>query len=684
MCPSAPTAPGFAQLIRLEGFSVVFAWLTYAVPSIATAQSAVILNEYNAVDTGKHLDENGSDTHFGRAAGNGGRWIELVITGDKLDLRGAELIWRDEDSSGTLTLADQPLWQSLPRGTIVTLLKGDLPSDVSVDPEKGDYWVHVNTSDRRYVAGGALQTSNNDYTLTIAARDGTILFGPVGEGAPNWPGGGVNSREVGALIADPSPRITAANGYDDMKSSTFGAPNRWLQNDESMVQDFAALRGGASGIGDDTARAALERRAQAARRFEVKRLATVDVPGWTAEIVGYCPRQKLVVATNPIWNTLDLFAIEDLARPAELTPLDFDEEELHAQGLWTIHEPTSVAIHPRLPVALVAVLGQEYGKPGRLMAFGLRDGETRGDWLVNQEVGDHPDCVVISPDSRWAVVANEGEALSDTVGSVTFVDLAGLTLGRHPARDGDLPAQTLTGLGRTLETSDGDVEPEFAAFDPRSRFVVVSCQENNALLLIDTTKLDQQPPRVDGVVWLPDGAEPDGVAVIDNIKNPDGKTGCLIAAAEEGKFDRYGRQLGQALSLTWVDPDNLAATPVPLSRSDVRPLVDPDKPWERRDPESVLLRRVGGRVLCFLTIERGDYLLTLDVTDPTQPLPVARTRVGDRPEGLIAVPHQRGLILITGDEGNRGPGTISFVSVQPTSPGPAPPTDQISPGDTRP
>ena len=66
-----------------------------------------------------------------------------------------------------------------------------------------------------------------------------------------------------------------------------------------------------------------------------------------------------------------------------------------------------------------------------------------------------------------------------------------------------------------------------------------------------------------------------------------------------------------------------------------------------------------GRTLAILTIERGDYLLGLDVTDPTEPVLFDKVKVGDRPEGLILVDHPSGILIVTGDEGNRGPGTIS-------------------------
>ena len=45
----------------------------------SAAEGDVIINEWNAVGPNKFLEDNGTDTFFGRVAGNGGDWIELVV-----------------------------------------------------------------------------------------------------------------------------------------------------------------------------------------------------------------------------------------------------------------------------------------------------------------------------------------------------------------------------------------------------------------------------------------------------------------------------------------------------------------------------------------------------------------------------------------------------------------------------
>ncbi len=616
----------------------------------ASAQSPLILNEYNAVAGDKHLKDGGVDAALGRVAGNGGHWFELIVTQQRPDLRGIQLRWVDANGQGVVTLADDPFWADLPRGTIVTLTDGPHPTDTALDPAEEDWHVNINVNDSSLVSIDAFRTTNDDWALSVTAPDGETLFGPVGEGASHWPGGGVGSQEVGALIADPSPLTDPAYGYDDLAQSTFGQPNRWEHNDEAIVQSFDDLRGGSALV-----RAARPSLGAADANLRLEKLATIDVPGWTAEIVQYHPGESLLLSTNAMWDTVDIFHVTSLDPPI-LEPFDFDPDEPDAQGVWTVGEPTSVAVHPQRPIALATALSQDPIKPGSVIGIDLRR-PTLGDSIVLQNVGYHPDCIAISPDGRWALVACEGEGLPGTPGSIWAIKLDQLT-AEHRPWDGPMPAHELPGLGELLDQFEGGIEPEYIAFDPQSRFALVSCQENDALVLVD---LRPTVPELAGVIWLLSGAEPDGVAVLDDVTGPDGRMGCLVAAAEEGRFDRYGRQLGNALSLTWIDPADLDAPPVPASRVDLRAMVDPDKPDERRDPESVLLQRFAGRDLAIVGIERGDFLLVLDVTDPTQPIPIDRARVGDRPEGLIAVPQGESLLLITGDEGNRGPGTVSFL-----------------------
>lgn len=393
--------------------------------------------------------------------------------------------------------------------------------------------------------------------------------------------------------------------------------------------------------------------------IKLEYLDTLDVPGLVCEIVDYCAPQKLLVATNSHWKTLDVFRVESLD-PPKLTAIDFDDETANvAEGIAIVREPTSVAVHPTLPIALVTVLGRRPGDAGTVFGFDLREA-TLGRMILNQPVGAHPDSIAIAPDGKYAVIACEAERDPDAPGAVWVIDLSGLTADRY-ARDGVLPAWEVAGLKRVMRTPLSEVEPEFVALDPQSRFAVISCQENNLLLTLD---LRGTAPQFGEPIYLSAGAEPDGVSILDNVQGPDGRIGCLIGAAEEGKLNKYGQVLGHAVSFHWLDPDRLDVAATPVSRLDMRLLTKPQDPGARRDPEAVKLTRFAGRPIAVITTERGDYLVALDMTDPANPQLIGRCKVGDRPEGLILIPNGDDLIAVTGDEGGYGPGTLSFVRLR--------------------
>ena len=66
-----------------------------------------------------------------------------------------------------------------------------------------------------------------------------MVFGPIGELAAGWGGGGISSKEIGKLEVDPSALV--GNGdFKDGTSSTFGAPNVYAGG--TKVQDFSTLQ----------------------------------------------------------------------------------------------------------------------------------------------------------------------------------------------------------------------------------------------------------------------------------------------------------------------------------------------------------------------------------------------------------------------------------------------------------
>ncbi|HRP62845.1 MAG TPA: hypothetical protein PK400_06100 [Phycisphaerales bacterium] len=268
--------------------------VSLTVASAAMAQAGgLIINEWNCVGSQKWIGnpdtpacegpggfacEGGDDTFFGRVMGNGGNWIELVVTIDNLDVRGWELRWAETgnpDGDGTviwlapgtirqgiITFTQDPLWANLRAGTIITIIEkttaqGGLDTDVSFDPCAGDWWININSYDAQYLttvhnrAGedpGYFAVGNDNWQGRILNAQGTLLHGPIGEGIAGWQGGGINSREVGRLELNPVSTVNITH-YDDGDSSTFGKPNRWSDLISAFpevrcerYQDFTALR----------------------------------------------------------------------------------------------------------------------------------------------------------------------------------------------------------------------------------------------------------------------------------------------------------------------------------------------------------------------------------------------------------------------------------------------------------
>lgn len=227
----------------------------------------LILNEFNAVGPDKVL-EDGFDPAFSHVengvivgdVGNGGNWIELVVTADIPDLTGYKVLWANDDpSSGHIEFTSHPVNQTLKAGTIITVRDGDT-SDVSYDPcgTTPDWVINLGADDTTFIsqAGAAhpFKTDNDGWRAKIVKAGTSIPVQDwVGEnGSPTgvdddsiiWAGSGINSQEVGKLEADPSA-AAAIDGdpgpnYQDGNCSSFGAPNCW--NDGMSTQDFSGLR----------------------------------------------------------------------------------------------------------------------------------------------------------------------------------------------------------------------------------------------------------------------------------------------------------------------------------------------------------------------------------------------------------------------------------------------------------
>ncbi|MEZ5216314.1 MAG: hypothetical protein R2715_06930 [Ilumatobacteraceae bacterium] len=183
----------------------------------------VVLNEYNAVSDAAVLKNGGSDTYFGSIPGNGGNWFEVVVVEDGLDLRGWSFEWSDSTSMGILRFTDDPALASLPAGAIITVSDSG-PEDATLDPAAGDWWMQLRAGvdgPGRYLVASPLEVSNSDWQLVVRQADGTVRFGPAGEGRGGLTG--VGSDEVARLEEPPAASVAADSNYGDATASSFGS-----------------------------------------------------------------------------------------------------------------------------------------------------------------------------------------------------------------------------------------------------------------------------------------------------------------------------------------------------------------------------------------------------------------------------------------------------------------------------
>lgn len=211
--------------------------------------SPIVLNEWNAVADDHWLGGelgDGADAALGRRAGNGGDWIELLVTED-LDLRGWTLEMTSRTTETTLTLTHDPVFTEVRAGTILTIAE-DLPEDAAYDPDGGDWRFHLRAGadgSGRYVSATPFDVTSRDWQLTLVDPDGRVRFGPAGEGVS--PRDGLSSDEVGVLTTTPDTDTRRDTGkYDSATSSTFGAPNVWVDG----AQDLDRMRGYTGGVVD--------------------------------------------------------------------------------------------------------------------------------------------------------------------------------------------------------------------------------------------------------------------------------------------------------------------------------------------------------------------------------------------------------------------------------------------------
>jgi len=261
-----PAAGEYTMVVRAtdNGSPQLFTEQTITL-TIFPYDTPILLNEYNAVSASNFLggeESTASDTFFGRVAGNGGEWFELVVVGNgtagsTLDLRGWKIDVLGDLGTRTIVLSQDAYWSNVVAGTVLTFTVNDTANggaDTEVHKtsalhNQGRLWSNFWIFDPAFIDqststfNNRLGISNSNTQFVIRNASDSIVFGPAGEGIAT--GGeppaiaGVSSTEILKLEADPIPGTDPYySPYNDGSTSSFGSPNLWSGGADS--QSFAA------------------------------------------------------------------------------------------------------------------------------------------------------------------------------------------------------------------------------------------------------------------------------------------------------------------------------------------------------------------------------------------------------------------------------------------------------------
>jgi DNA-binding beta-propeller fold protein YncE len=206
--------------------------------------------------------------------------------------------------------------------------------------------------------------------------------------------------------------------------------------------------------------------------------------GTVAEIVAHDPVSQRLYVANAEDNRLEIVDFED---PNSLGPVNSLDLSIFGGDI------NSVAVSNE--VVAVATEGMDTDDVGRVLFF-----STDGFFINSVEVGVLPDMLIFTPDGSKLLTANEGEPsddyLTDPEGSVSIIDLSA---GINNVSNADVSTIDLSlfndqqatlieqgvrifGPGATVAQ---DLEPEYIAISEDGSTAYVSCQENNALIIVD-------------------------------------------------------------------------------------------------------------------------------------------------------------------------------------------------------
>lgn len=196
------------------------------------------------------------------------------------------------------------------------------------------------------------------------------------------------------------------------------------------------------------------------------------------EIVAHDPATQRLFVVNAFSSSVDVL---DVSNPNALNLLF--SIDLAPYG----NQANSVDVKNGVLVA--AVEADDKQAPGKAVFF-----DTDGNYLNDVTVGALPDMVTFSPDGNYVLTANEGEPsgdyLNDPEGSISVIDISGgiasatVMTADFSAFNGAVLDASIRIFGPNASVAQ-DLEPEYIAISDDSQTAYVTCQENNALAIVD-------------------------------------------------------------------------------------------------------------------------------------------------------------------------------------------------------
>lgn len=198
-----------------------------------------------------------------------------------------------------------------------------------------------------------------------------------------------------------------------------------------------------------------------------------------SEIVTYDATTQKVFVTNAVTAAVDVLDATDG------TPIGVIEVE---------GDVNSVAAHNGL--VAIAIHSGTVGVAGKVLLVNADDLSV----IAEADAGFLPDMVTFTPNGRYVLVANEGEPNGsytiDPVGSISVIDVSDpanpvtTDVGFEAFNDDEVALKAagvrIFGPGASVAQ---DLEPEYIAVSADSARAYVTCQENNAIAVVDLTSM---------------------------------------------------------------------------------------------------------------------------------------------------------------------------------------------------